>query len=102
MAMPYEVTVNDAMCVAWQSVFFSQDRINSSNMFAKSLGLTSSVMPFSLMHFLCGSMSHIDETQKVMEVSNRNAVYLEPCYAGDTLRKVFTIRGLHGTQDNKV
>lgn len=32
----------------------------------------------------------------------QNAVYIEPVYEGDTLRKVFHIRGMRAARDNQV
>ena len=56
--VPYEVTVSHSMRDFWQSAFYSHDRINTSTPFARSLGLQDQVVPFHLMLFLAGSMSH--------------------------------------------
>ena len=56
--VPYEVTVSHSMRDFWQSAFYSHDRINTSTPFARSLNLQDQVVPFHLMLFLAGSMSH--------------------------------------------
>lgn len=56
--IPYEVTISHSMRDFWQSAFYSHDRINTSTPFARSLGLQDQVVPFHLMLFLAGSMSH--------------------------------------------
>jgi len=56
--IPYEVTISHSMRDFWQSAFYSHDRINTSTPFAQSLGLQDQVVPFHLMLFLAGSMSH--------------------------------------------
>ena len=56
--VPYEVTISHSMRDFWQSAFYSHDRINTSTPFARSLSLQDQVVPFHLMLFLAGSMSH--------------------------------------------
>ena len=56
--VPYEVTISHSMRDFWQSAFYSHDRINTSTPFARSLRLQDQVVPFHLMLFLAGSMSH--------------------------------------------
>ena len=56
---PYELTINASVVDFWASAFYSHDRINTSTPFARRLGFQDSVLPFSLMLFLCGSMSHM-------------------------------------------
>lgn len=101
LEVPYEITVNNSWSTLWSSAFFDQNRINTSAPFAQSLGLADQIMPYSMMFFLTGSMSHVDETKEVLELATRNAVYLQPAYAGDTFRKVFHIRGLRAAKDGK-
>lgn len=61
--VPYEVTVSSSFRDFWQSAFYSHDRINTSTVFARSLGLQDQIVPFSLMLFLAGSMSHADHAK---------------------------------------
>ena len=61
--VPYEITVSSSLRDFWQSAFYSHDRINTSTVFARSLGLQDQIVPFSLMLFLAGSMSHDDHAQ---------------------------------------
>ena len=47
----------------WLSAFHSNDRINTSTPFARALGLQDAALPFSLMLFLTGAMTHADAAQ---------------------------------------
>ena len=58
--IPYELTISPAFRDQWQSAFYSHDRLNTSTPFARKLGFQDQVLPFSLMLFLAGSMSHAD------------------------------------------
>jgi hypothetical protein len=69
--VPYEMTISDSWTTNWSSAFFNQDRIHSSVEFARGLGFQRELLPFSMVHFLTGSMTHIDESKEVMELSNR-------------------------------
>lgn len=93
--VPYEVTVNSSLRDFWQSAFYSYDRINTSTPFARSLGLPDQVLPFNLMLFLAGSMSHADQAR--LQIGFRNAVYHWPGFSGDTFQKRFIIRKLRTT-----
>ncbi|RYG68968.1 hypothetical protein EON64_03905 [archaeon] len=96
--VPYEVTVSHSLRDFWQSAFYSHDRINTSTPFARTLGLQDQVVPFSLMLFLAGSMSHADHAK--LQVGFREAQYHWPAFAGDTFKKSFTVRKLRTTSDN--
>lgn len=61
--VPYEITVSPSFRDFWQSAFYSHDRINTSTVFARNLGLQDQIVPFSLMLFLAGSMSHADHAK---------------------------------------
>lgn len=91
--VPYEVTVSPSLRDFWQSAFYSYDRINTSTPFARSLGLPEQVLPFNLMLFLTGSMSHADQAK--LQIGFTNAVY--HWFAGDTFKKRFVIRKLRTT-----
>ena len=41
----------------------NQDRVNTSTPFARALGLQDAVLPFSLVLFLAGAMTHADAAQ---------------------------------------
>ena len=41
----------------------NQDRVNTSTPFARALGLQDAVLPFSLVLFLTGAMTHADAAQ---------------------------------------
>lgn len=97
--VPFEITVNQSYRDFWQSAFYSYDRINTSTPFARSLGLQDEVLPFNLMLFLCGAMSHADKAK--FQTGFRDAVYHLPGYAGDTFKKRFVVRKLRATSDNK-
>jgi len=97
--VPYEVTVSPAIRDFWQSAFYSHDRINTSTVFARHLGLQDQIVPFSLMLFLTGAMSHADHAKA--QTGYRNAKYHWPAFAGDTFRKRFTIQSLRTTSDGR-
>ena len=83
--VPYELTVGGSFREFWHSAFYCHDRISTSTPFARKLGLQDQVLPFSLMLFLTGSMSHADAAK--VQVGFRNAVYHWPAFAGDTFTK---------------
>lgn len=95
--VPYEVTVNPSLRDFWQSAFYSYDRINTSTPFARSLGLPEQILPFNLMLFLAGSMSHADQAK--LQIGFSNAVYHWPGFSGDTFKKRFIIRKLRTTSN---
>lgn len=97
--VPYEVTISHSLRDFWQSAFYSYDRIHSSTPFARSLGLQDQVVPFSLMLFLAGAMSHADKAK--IQVGFSRAQYHWPAFAGDTFTKRFVIRSLRTTSDQK-
>lgn len=72
--VPYELTITQSFRDFWQSAFYCHDRINTSTPFSRQLGLQDQVVPFSMMLFLSGSMSHAYDHAKI-EVSYKNAKY---------------------------
>jgi len=97
--IPYEVTVSNSFRDFWQSAFYSHDRINTSTPFSRELGFQDQVIPFGLMLFLAGSMSHADHAK--VQVGFSNAHYYWPAYAGDTFKKSFIIRSLRSTSTKR-
>jgi len=97
--VPYEVTISESFRDFWQSAFYSHDRINTSTPFARALGLQDQVVPFSLMLFLAGSMSHADHAK--LQVGFNSARYHWPAFAGDTMKKAFTIQSIRTTSDKR-
>jgi hypothetical protein len=95
--VPYEMTISHSFRDFWQSAFYSHDRINTSTPFARSLNLQDQVIPFGLMLFLAGSMSHADQAK--LQTGFSNAKYLWPGFAGDTFKKKFIFRSLRSTSD---
>lgn len=97
--LPYELTVNQSVRDFWQSAFYSHDRINTSTPYARNLGFQDQVIPFSLMLFLAGSMSHADHAK--LQIGFGAGVYHWPAFAGDTFRKRFIIKSLRPTSDGQ-
>lgn len=97
--VPYELTISNSFRDLWQSAFYCHDRINTSTPFARTLGLQDQVIPFSLMLFLAGSMSHADHAK--LQIGFGFGVYHWPAFAGDTFRKRFIIRSLKSTSDGR-
>jgi hypothetical protein len=95
--IPYEVTINESVRDLWHSAFYCHDRINTSTPFARTLGLQDQVLPFSLMLFLAGSMSHVDHAK--LQIGFGYGVYHWPAFAGDTFRKRFILRSLKSTSN---
>ena len=97
--VPYEITVSSSLRDFWQSAFYSHDRINTSTVFARHLGLQDQIVPFSLMLFLAGSMSHADHAK--VQTGFKNAKYHWPAFSGDTFRKRFVIQSLRTTSNGR-
>lgn len=98
--IPYELTVSDAWKTLWHSCFFQHDRPFTSDDFAqKRLKLSGAVLPTSLLTFLTGTMSHLDDTREVLDLGYANMVYERPAFAGDTFHKVFHLRSMRPTSD---
>ncbi len=95
--VPYELTVGGEFREFWHSAFYCHDRINTSTPFARKLGLQDQVLPFSLMLFLTGSMSHADAAK--VQVGFHNAIYHWPGFAGDTFTKKFQVKSIRNTSD---
>mmetsp|Transcript_13058 Transcript_13058/g.26662 ORF Transcript_13058/g.26662 Transcript_13058/m.26662 type:complete len:411 (+) Transcript_13058:5-1237(+) len=95
--VPYELTVGGEFRELWFSAFYNHDRINTSTPFARKLGLQDQVLPFSLMLFLTGSMSHADAAK--VQVGFHNAFYHWPGFAGDTFTKKFQVKSVRNTSD---
>lgn len=97
--VPYEITVSQIFRDLWQSGCYSYDRINTSAPFAKSLGLQDQVIPFNLMLFLAGSMSHADNAK--LQIGYQKGTYHWPAFAGDTFKRRYVIRSLTATSDDR-
>lgn len=95
--IPYELTLTESLHEFWQSSFHFQDRIHTSTPFARSLGLQDRVMPFSLVLFLTGAMSHEDAAK--VQVGFGKCVYHWPVFAGDTVKKTFKVERARNTSD---
>ena len=61
------------------------------------MGLQDRVLPFSLALFLTSSMSHADAAK--VQVGFGKVHYLWPIFAGDTIRKSFTVNQIRNTSD---
>jgi len=94
-----EVTIDDNVRVFWQSAFYAHERINTSTPFATALGFKDQLLPFPLLLFLAGSMSHADAAK--MQIAYSNAYYCYPAYAGDTFRKEFVVKKVRTTSDKE-
>jgi acyl dehydratase len=95
--IPYELTVSETLQDFWTAAFFDQSRIHSSRPFCRQMGLQDRVVPFSLALFLASSMSHADAAK--VQVGFGRVSYLWPIFAGDTLRKSFTVHQIRNTSD---
>lgn len=99
--VPYESSINSGEVVLWNSAFHHHDRIHTSIPFAQQLGLNGAVLPYSFMLFKTISMAHVDETLNVLDLGYDNGIYVRPCFNGDTVRQIFTIKHLRNTSDKK-
>jgi len=99
ISTPYELTISSSMVDHWHSAFYNHDRINTSTPYARKLGLQDSVLPFSMMLFLCGSMSHADSAK--VQVGFENSIYHWPGFAGDTFTKTFEVRSVRNVSDGR-
>jgi len=97
--IPYQITVSETMQDFWFAAFFDQNRIHTSRPFCRKMGLQDRVLPFSLALFLTSSMSHEDSAK--VQVGFGKVSYLWPVFAGDTLRRVFTVNKIRNTSDGQ-
>lgn len=97
--IPYQITVSETMQDFWFAAFFDQNRIHTSRPFCRKMGLQDRVLPFSLALFLTSSMSHEDAAK--VQVGFENVSYIWPIFAGDTLRRVFTVSKIRNTSDGQ-
>lgn len=95
--IPYELTVSETLPDFWFACFFDQSRIHCSRPFCRSMGLQDRVLPFSLALFLTSSMTHADAAK--VQVGFGKVSYLWPIFAGDTLKKSFTVHKIRNTSD---
>lgn len=95
--IPYELTITDGYRDLWYSTFYQQDRMYTSDLYARTLGFHQALLPFSMMAFLTGVMSHVDDSREVLDLGFQNAVYHRPAYSGETFSKQFFIRDLRTT-----
>lgn len=96
---PYEVTIHPGWRDIWHSTFFQYDRLFTSRPFAQQFALKDTPLPFSLLLFQTGSMSHLDDNKSVLDLGYENAIYERPAYAEETFKKTFLIKGLRPTSD---
>lgn len=94
---PYEITLTEAVHDFWQASFHTQDRIHTSTPFARALGLQDRVMPFSLVLFFTGAMSHEDAAK--VQVGFGRCIYHWPVFSGDTVKKTFRVERVRNTSD---
>lgn len=99
----------------WQSVFYQQDRIHTSLEYANKLrsnestklgpihdGLNKGIpLPFTQMLYAATSMSHIDDTRNVLDLSFRNCVYERCVFPGDTLTRHFVIENIRESSNKR-
>lgn len=95
--IPYELTLTDTLQDFWFATFFDQSRIHTSRPFCRQMGLQDRVVPFSLALFLASSMSHADAAK--VQVGFGKVQYLWPLFAGDTVRRSFTVNRVRNTSD---
>jgi hypothetical protein len=99
--IPYELTVFEGWRDIWHSAFYQHDRAYTSSLFARQLGFQRELLPFSMLMFMTGTMSHVDDQREVLDLGIKNAVYAFPAYAGDTFSKTFYIRDLRTTRNGE-
>eukprot|EP00457_Paulinella_chromatophora_P009488 gb/GEZN01009555.1/.p1 GENE.gb/GEZN01009555.1/~~gb/GEZN01009555.1/.p1 ORF type:complete len:405 (+),score=26.29 gb/GEZN01009555.1/:64-1278(+) len=92
--VPYEITVTDAWRTMWQASFYQHDRLYTSEPYARNLELQACPLPFSLMLAQTVTMSHLDDSKNILDLSFDNAIYVRPAYVGQTFRKQFVISRL--------
>lgn len=90
--VPYQITISHSLRDFWQSVLYSHDRVNTSTPFVRKLKMQDLVLSFGLMIFIAASMSHADPWQ--LQTGFRNAKYLWPSFAGDTISERFIMKNL--------
>jgi len=101
LEIPYEMTVDAGWRDQWQSQFYQQDRLYTSQSFAKTVGFEQTPMPNCLVLFLALSMSHVDQTRDVFDLRIKNAVYEKPVFPLDTLKRRFVIQDVRESSNGK-
>lgn len=81
----------------WFSAFHQNDRINVSTPFARRLGFQDAVLPFSLMLFLSGAMTHADSA--IVQAGYSDASYTWPAFAKDTFKRRFQLKSTRDTSE---
>jgi acyl dehydratase len=95
--IPYEMTITESMHDFWNSLFHGQDRIHTSRLYARKMGLQDKILPFPLALFLTSSMTHADAAK--VQVGFGRVNYLWPAFANDTFTKTFRVESVRNTSD---
>jgi len=96
---PYELTITEGIRDAWHGCFYQHDRLYTSDVFAQKLGFKNMLLPYSFLLHTAGAVSHADDRRKVLDVGIEQAIYEQPAYIGDTIRKEYYIQDLRTTSD---
>jgi len=98
---PYEHTVSGEWRTKWQSCFFQQDRIQTSQNYCSKIHFKDVPLPFDLALFYASSMTHVEDSRDVWELRLTDACYNHPIFPGDTMQKTFQIKDVRDTADGK-
>jgi 2-methylfumaryl-CoA hydratase len=92
---PWEVTIDDGMLALWQSSFLDANPLYSSNVYARSIGFSSRVIPASLVLNLGLSFSVHDVSQQaIAHLAYIDVRFPRPLYPGDTFKAFSEVLGV--------
>lgn len=96
----YDLTIREPLIHQWNASFFNTNRLTRNKVMAQNIGLSEAIVPYILVMTLCGGMSipQLSESA-VVHIGFENAVYLQPVFAGDTLRSYFFIEKIRPTSN---
>ncbi|MBK7882417.1 MAG: CoA ester lyase [Chitinophagaceae bacterium] len=100
---PFEMTITESLLGLWQTAFYSQDIVVTSQLYAQKLGLApkgQSSVPFMMGMYLAVCMS---ETHGALyHLGFRNARQHAPIYSGLTVRQNIIIKSIQLTSNQKI
>lgn len=92
---PWEVTVDDGMLANWQSSFLDANPLYASNVYGRTIGFRSRVVPPSLVLNLGLSFSVHDVSQQaIAHLAYIDVRFPRPLYPGDTFRAFSQVLGV--------
>jgi len=95
---PYALTIDDGWRATWQSAFHASNHLETSVEFARSLGFTDRMLPYSLLLnlTLCMSVEPFSERCR-LHLGLHDAVAERPAFVGDTFSNRILVESVRNT-----